>query len=567
MSKLHDILLEFGMDKASIQKAQLKASEDDISIKVAVEKLKLLPDDKMLEAFSKFYNVKSVDLQALQIPTNVLNLVPTDLAKKLRVVPVEHAGSTLVVAVSDPMNRETIESLRFKLKMNIKPVIAKEDALAGCVERYYNNKTDLSSFATDEEDDKPIVDENRIIIGEDNPSDGPVIKLVNFILTQCVDKDASDIHIEPYETSIRIRLRIDGALVEIARPPNGLKDALTSRVKIMGGMDISERRKPQDGNISIELKGKPLDFRVNCLPTVYGEKIVMRILDKSALEVDMTKLGFFADDLKIFKETIHRPFGMVLVTGPTGSGKTTTLYSALAELNKETENIMTAEDPVEFQLEGINQVQMKPDVGLTFASALKAFLRQDPDIILVGEVRDLETAGIAIKAALTGHMVLSTLHTNTAADTIVRLLNMGVESFNLVSALNAVVAQRLARKVCTHCKTVDEDASPDALIDLGINPQYARRIKAYKGIGCEKCNYLGNSGRTALHEVMPLSDELKAGILAGKSAPELKKIAISNGMRTLRQNALTKLAQGILSAVEVVKNTAADKDKKNENAA
>jgi type IV pilus assembly protein PilB len=378
---------------------------------------------------------------------------------------------------------------------------------------------------------------------------------------------ASDIHVEPYESYMRIRLRIDGVLQEIARPPAHMKAAVASRFKVMAGLKIEEKRLPQDGNINATIENKPIDFRINTLPTVHGEKIVLRILDKSSLQVDMTKLGFEQSDLNRFKDSIHKPFGMVLVTGPTGSGKTTTLYSALADLNQISDNIMTAEDPVEFTLEGVNQVHVKPEIGLTFADALKAFLRQDPDIVMVGEIRDRETGEIAIKAALTGHMVLSTLHTNSAADTVVRLQNMGLESFNLISALQCIVAQRLARRICVKCREPDPSLKPEYLVSLGVPPDVAAKSTAYKGRGCDHCNKSGYKGRTAIHEVMVINDDLREAIMKGAPAMTLKKIAMASGMRTLRQNALLKMLKGETDALEVVANTAADDDNTDSSAA
>lgn len=357
-------------------------------------------------------------------------------------------------------------------------------------------------------------------------------------------------------------MRVDGTLHEIARPPAQFKAPITSRFKIMAGLNIAEKRLPQDGNISVTIENRPIDFRVNTLPTVFGEKIVLRILDKSALNVDLTKLGFEQDDFKRFANSIHQPYGMILVTGPTGSGKTTTLYSALADLNKISDNIMTAEDPVEFTIDGINQVQINTQIGMTFASALRAFLRQDPDIIMLGEIRDLETGEVAIKAALTGHLVLSTLHTNSAADTIVRLQNMGIESFNVISALNVIVAQRLARKICDSCREVDDSVTPEFLIELGIPKKVVHQAKAYKGKGCRKCGQTGNKGRVAIHEVMTISDDLRAAIMRGEPAMTLKKIAMTNGMRTLRQNALNKLIRGEIDHLEVIKSTSSDSDEK-----
>ncbi len=410
---------------------------------------------------------------------------------------------------------------------------------------------------------KSAAKKDRIQIGKIKSSDGPVVKIVNFILNQCVEKGASDIHIEPYETSMRCRLRIDGSLVEVTKIPLDIKDGLISRIKIMSKLDIAERRKPQDGAISVQMGKNPIDFRVSVLPTMYGEKVVMRILDSSNLQLDMTKLGFMDADLKRFKTSIHRPFGIVLVTGPTGSGKTTTLYSALAELNNETENIMTAEDPVEFQLEGVNQVQMKPDVGLDFSAALKSFLRQDPDIILVGEIRDLVTGEIATKAALTGHLVMSTLHTNSASDTIVRLLNMGLEAFNLVSALNCIVAQRLLKTICKDCKVKDTETTAENLHELGIRKEIAEKMTVYRGQGCEVCSHVGTKGRLGVHEVMTIDEDIKKAILANESSLGIKKIAMQNGMKSLRQNALRRLAEGKVSAKEVVRSTVPDKTSAN----
>ncbi len=544
---------------ADYQKAEVRAERDKISIMHAIEALGLLPEDKVLDAFSKFYRVPRAPLGEMDIPRNILDLIPKDMALKHRVVPIDRAGNNIIVAMGDPRNLDAINAIRFSAGFFPKPVLASELRLTEALEKYYGSALDIGEMEPNEAElaRKKI---ERTDISALDKGDGPIIKLVNQVLMQCLQRRASDIHIEPYESFLRIRLRIDGVLHEIARPPASMKAPLTSRIKIMASLDIAESRLPQDGAINILIGGKPIDFRVSSLPTVYGEKIVMRILDKSALQADMTQLGFDADELAKFKHSIHSPFGMVLVTGPTGSGKTTTLYSALAELNKESENIMTAEDPVEYNLEGINQVQMKPDIGLNFASALKSFLRQDPDIIMVGEVRDLETAEIAIKAALTGHMVLSTLHTNSAPETISRLLNMGVEAFNLVSALSCVTAQRLMRRICDRCRVVDEAVTPKIMIELGIHPQYADRVKAYKGAGCPACGNTGNKGRIAVHEVLKLTDPVREAIIAGEPAMRIKRIAMAQGMRTLRQSALNKMSQGISNAREVIKVTASDSD-------
>jgi type IV pilus assembly protein PilB len=389
--------------------------------------------------------------------------------------------------------------------------------------------------------------------------DAPVVKLVNLILTDAVKKTASDIHIEPYEKSFRVRYRIDGVLYEVMKPPLKLKNAITSRIKIMSELDIAERRLPQDGRIKLKMgRGREMDFRVSVLPTLFGEKIVMRLLDKSNLQLDMTKLGFEEPQLALFQDSIHQPFGMVLVTGPTGSGKTTTLYSALSELNKISENLSTAEDPVEFNLSGINQVQMHDDIGLNFAAALRSFLRQDPDIIMVGEIRDFETAEIAVKAALTGHMVLSTLHTNDAPSTINRLLNMGIEPFLVSSSVNCIVAQRLARRVCEECKDKDPDITREALVEAGVDPEVAKTIVPVKGKGCRNCSDTGFRGRVAVYEVMQLHEELKEFVLNGASSLELKREAIRLGMKTLRQSALSKLVEGMTTLGEVLRVSSAD---------
>jgi type IV pilus assembly protein PilB len=546
----------------NFQKAEELATKDQCTLLYAIEKLSIVNEEQLLDAFSKYYRIPKTKIQEMDIPKSILDLLPKDLAVKHRVIPIDRAGNNIIVAMGDPRNLDAINAIRFSVGFFPKPVLASEARLTEALEKYYGRLLDIKSLDGGADDQTTVKkpDKERVDIASGEKGDGPIIKLVNQILMQCLQRRASDIHIEPYETSLRVRLRIDGVLHEIARPPIAMKAPLISRIKIMSQLDIAETRLPQDGAINIAIGGKPVDFRVSTVPTVYGEKIVMRILDKSSLQVDMTKLGFEIDELEKFKISISSPFGMVLVTGPTGSGKTTTLYSALQELNKETDNIMTAEDPVEFNLEGINQVGMKSDIGLNFASALRAFLRQDPDVIMVGEIRDLETAEIAIKAALTGHMVLSTLHTNSATDTISRMLNMGVESFNLVSALTCVTAQRLLRRVCASCRTVDDSVTAKIMTDLGIHPQYASKVRAYKGAGCANCNGSGYKGRVAVHEVLRLNDPVREAILDGAPAMRLKKIAMANGMRSLRQSALNKMVQGITDAAEVTSSTAADSD-------
>lgn len=561
------IVQDTGIPAAKFDEALRLCQEQNISIVAALISLKLSEPQKILQTFAEHYNIQVADLDNMDIPENIITLIEPKVAKKLRVIPIDRAGNNIIVAMENPLDLKSVDLIRFQTGYSIKPVAALPESITKALERYYGAKNiDFNQFGGEESDQTGLKKkvEQRAVIGDESSASndmGPVIKMVDQILIQCLQRRASDIHIEPYETNLRVRLRIDGSLLEIARPPLALRDSLTTRVKIMANMNIAEKRVPQDGGIRVLINGKPIDFRVNCMPTIWGEKIVLRILDKSTLQVDMTKLGFEPDDLERFKEAISKPFGMVLVTGPTGSGKTVTLYSALAELNKITDCVVTAEDPVEFNLEGINQVNVNPVVGLDFSSALKAFLRQDPDVIMVGEIRDKETGEIALKAALTGHMVLSTLHTNSAADTIVRLINMGLESFNLISALNAVVAQRLARKICEKCRVVDESLTPEMLIKLGIPAQFASKVKAYKGAGCHDCGGTGNRGRTAIHEVMVISDPIREAIMKGEPAMTLKAIGISQGMRTLRQNGLNKLIRGIIDVMELTSNTAADETK------
>ncbi len=559
------------LSDADFTKAEENAAKEKTSVTYAIEKLGTVDEGALLEALSKMYRVPKTALHEMDIPTAIIATIPKEVAMKHRVVPIDRAGNNVIIATADPRNINALDAIRFASGFFPKPVLASETRLREAIEKYYGNMLDIGSNAKSsampEIEIRKKEQAKRVDISFDGGGDGPIIKIVNQILVQCLTRKASDIHIEPYESFVRVRLRIDGVLHEILRPPLELKAALTSRMKIMAGVNIAETRLPQDGAISVSIGGKPVDFRVNTLPTNYGEKIVMRILDKSSLQVDMTKLGFEVDELAKFKASISSPFGMVLVTGPTGSGKTTTLYSALADLNQVSDNIMTAEDPIEFQLEGINQVQMKPDIGLNFATALKAFLRQDPDVIMVGEIRDQETAEISIKAALTGHMVLSTLHTNSAPDTISRLLNMGVESFNLVSALTCITAQRLLRKVCEGCRIVDESVTPEVMIQMGIHPQWAAKIKAYKGKGCLACGGSGNKGRVACHEVLKMNDPIREAILENMPAMRIKKVAMDNGMRSLRQSALTKMAAGIASAAEVVGATSSDSDDGKSNAA
>lgn len=525
-------------------------------------KLGFLHDEELAAFLSKQYGVPSINLDEFEIEPTVIRLIPPEIAQKYQVIPVNRAGSTLIIAMSDPSNIFAIDDIKFMSGYNIEVVVAPEAAIKKAIDRYYDQSQSLAEVMNDfDEIDLEVVDEHDnvdVAALEKATEDAPVVKLVNLILTDAIKKKASDIHIEPYEKSFRVRYRIDGVLYEVMKPPMKLKNAIISRIKIMSEMDIAERRLPQDGRIKIKLPGgKDMDYRVNCLPTLFGEKVVLRLLDKGNLQLDMTKLGYEPQALEWFKREIHKPFGMVLVTGPTGSGKTVSLYSALAELNKTTENISTAEDPVEFNFAGINQVQMHEEIGLNFAAALRAFLRQDPDIIMIGEIRDFETAEIGVKAALTGHLVLSTLHTNDAPSTINRLLNMGIEPFLVASAVNLITAQRLARRVCPDCREV-EDVPKKALIDAGVPAEEAEGYVCYRGHGCSNCNNTGYRGRVGLYQVMPMFEEIREMILAGANTAEIKRESMRLGVKTMRQSALTKLKEGMTSFEEVLRCTIAD---------
>lgn len=534
-------------------------------------------DEHQLVAYlSKQYGVPAINLDQFDISHDILKSVTRETAIKHKLIPISKSGSTLVVAMSDPSNIFAVDDLKFATGNNIEVVVTSERSIRNAIERFYGSQQEWEDAQKAREStaavDRLLGDLDDFLIeisGEENidindlekaSEEAPVIKLVNHLLMDSIRKGASDIHIEPYEKELRVRYRIDGVLYDIMRPPLKLKNAVTSRIKVMSNLDIAERRLPQDGRIKVKLgQGRTMEYRVSVVPTLFGEKVVMRILDKESLKLDLTKLGFYDQQLDVFKKSIYQPYGMVLITGPTGSGKTTTLYSSLMDLNRTDVNISTAEDPVEYSLPGVNQVQVHEEIGLTFASCLRSFLRQDPDVILVGEIRDYETAEIAIKSALTGHLVLSTLHTNDAPSTITRLLNMGVEPFLVTASLNSIVAQRLVRVACSSCKQ-QVDVPPQVLIDLGVSPKDVSDFVVYKGVGegCKTCSGTGYKGRLAVFEVMEINEELKEFILSGASALEIKREAIRQGMMTLRQSALVKLKQGITTIEEVVRNTAAD---------
>ena len=531
-------------------------------------KMGFITDDDITGVLSRQYGVPSINLKYYEIDPNVIKLIPQDTALRYQVVPLSRVGSVLTIAMTDPTNVFAMDDIKFMTGFNVEPVVASESAIGEAISRFYGGSAssheELSSLMkdlVDEDQELELAAEEQEMDAamlEKAAEEAPIIKLVNLILTDSVKRGASDIHVEPYENEMRVRFRVDGVLQTVMSPPMKLRDAITSRMKIMAKLDIAEKRLPQDGRIMIKYKAegkkKELDFRVSTVPTLYGEKIVLRLLDKENLRLDMTKLGFEPESLKKFERNILRPYGMVLVTGPTGSGKTNTLYSSVARLNQVDTNIMTAEDPVEFQLGGINQVQMKDQIGLNFAAALRAFLRQDPNIILVGEIRDFETAEIAVKAALTGHLVLSTLHTNDAPSTISRLMNMGIEPFLVATSVNLICAQRLVRRVCTNCKE-ELEIPEQALIDAGYTPEEVKSTKVYHGKGCSTCGKRGYKGRTGLYEVMEINDELRELILVGASALELKKKAIEQGMITLRRSGLIKAALGMTTLEEVIRET------------
>jgi type IV pilus assembly protein PilB len=551
------------LSRDQLAKAKAEAHKKGERLGAQISKLGYLQERELNDFVAKQYGVPSIDLDEFEIDSAVIKLIPEEVATKHQILPVNRAGSTLIIASADPSNIFAIDDIKFLTGYNVEVVVANEEAIKRSIDRYYDKSSSLEDVIGDFDDSdlELVADEEEVDVGAlaKESEDAPVVKLVNLVLTDAIKKNASDIHIEPYEKEFRVRYRIDGVLYEVMKPPQKLKNAITSRLKIMSELDIAERRLPQDGRIKLKMgRGKEMDYRVSVLPTLFGEKVVLRLLDKSNLQLDMTKLGFQPEQLEAFKECIHRPYGMVLNTGPTGSGKTTTLYSALYELNKTSENISTAEDPVEFNLPGINQVQMHEDIGLNFAAALRAFLRQDPDIIMVGEIRDFETAEIAVKAALTGHLVLSTLHTNDAPSSVNRLLNMGIEPFLVASSVNCILAQRLCRKICEECKDTDPEVAREAMIRAGLPEAEAKDLKAYKGRGCTRCSDTGFKGRIALYEVMPLSEELKEFVLNGASAAELKREAIRRGMTTLRRSALNRLVEGTTTLGEVLRVSAAD---------
>ncbi|MCC6163125.1 MAG: type IV-A pilus assembly ATPase PilB [Acidobacteria bacterium] len=540
-------------------------------------KLGFVRDEEITALLSRQYGVPSIDLGRFEIDAAVVKLIPAETAQKYQVVPLSRAGATLTLAMTDPTNVFAMDDIKFMTGYNVEPVVASEQAVADAIQKYYaapvraqantanaldlanraleEHQTDASNEAVEVLDDLEEIDVAAL---EKQTGEAPVIRMVNMVLTSSIQRGASDIHIEPYEREFRIRFRIDGILYNVMQPPMKFRDAIISRLKIMAKLDIAEKRLPQDGRIKIRINdqghSKEIDFRVSCLPTLFGEKVVLRLLDKDKLMLDMTKLGFEPSSLSKFKTQIDKPWGMVLVTGPTGSGKTNTLYSAISSLNTPETNIMTADEPVEFNLAGVNQVTVRDSIGLTFAAALRSFLRQDPNTILVGEIRDFETAEIAVKAALTGHLVLSTLHTNDAPSTVSRLMNMGIEPFLVASSVNLICAQRLVRRVCTKCK-VPHPLPPQTLMDIGFTAEEAQTVTPMRGTGCDTCNNTGYKGRVGLYEVLEITDELRELILVGASALDIRKKGIEEGMITLRHSGLLKVKDGLTTTEEVTRET------------
>jgi type IV pilus assembly protein PilB len=552
-------------------------------------KMGFVKDEEITALLSKQYGIPSINLAQFQIDPAVVKLVPAETAQKYQIIPLSRSGASLTIAMTDPTNVFAMDDIKFMTGYNVEPVVASEIAITEAVQKYYPMKAgaksapgkpgtpggpavgmsalDMATKGLEElqsleaGEDVEVLEELQEISAEQLAKEGeaaPVVRLVNVVLMSAIQKGASDIHIEPYEKELRIRYRIDGILYNIMNPPMKFRDAISSRVKIMSKLDIAEKRLPQDGRIKIRFtdqgQQKEIDFRVSILPTLFGEKIVMRLLDKDKLMLDMTRLGFEQESLTKFESAIMRPWGMVLVTGPTGSGKTNTLYSSISKINTPETNIMTAEDPVEFNLVGVNQVQIRENIGLNFAAALRSFLRQDPNIILVGEIRDFETAEIAVKAALTGHLVLSTLHTNDAPSTVNRLMNMGIEPFLVASSVHLICAQRLVRRVCSECKEANP-STPPALVQAGFTPEEAETVTPMKGVGCERCNKTGYKGRVGLYEVLEVTEELRELILVGASGLELRRKAIDEGMITLRRSGLRKVMEGLTSVEEVVRET------------
>ncbi|PYO82496.1 MAG: type II secretion system protein GspE [Gemmatimonadetes bacterium] len=560
--KLGELLVREGLiTQDQLRKALLEQKNTGMRLGYNLVKLGFVEETEISKMLARQYRMPAVDLSRFEVDPKILKLLPPDVANKHTVLPLKREGRTLTVAIADPNNVTAIEDIKFITRCDVFPVIAGEYTLRNAIERYYQQSdAQLQTLLKDIEaaDDLEVVAEqvDEDVKAQDLADDAPVVKLINGLLTDAVKRGASDVHFEPFEHELRVRYRVDGVLQDVMKPPVKMRAALTSRVKIMAQLNIAERRVPQDGRIKLKFGSKVIDFRVSTLPVLFGEKIVLRILDKGNLALDLTKFGFEPKAEQDLMRAILNPYGMVLVTGPTGSGKTTTLYSALSRINTVEVNILTAEDPVEYNLLGINQVLVRNEVGMTFAAALKAFLRQDPNIIMVGEIRDLETGSIAIKASLTGHLVLSTLHTNDAPSTVTRMVDMGIEPFNVASAVNLIVAQRLVRRICADCKQ-EHQYTAEEIHAFGLAQAEAQKLTLFKGAGCDTCGGTGYKGRQGLYEVMAMSSPLRRMVLKGASTEELREEAVKEGMLTLRMDGMVKVKRGITTLEEVVKETAA----------
>jgi type IV pilus assembly protein PilB len=560
-AELGEVLVKSGkitkdqLAKALEHQKKTNAKLGDILIEMGV----LSDEDELFEFIGRQLNIGALRLSDIELNPEVVKLIPLDIARKFNVIAISKLGKTLIVAISDPTNIYILDAVKFITGCSIQPVVSPEKAIQKAIDAYYHDTGGINEILKGLEDEGlEVIESSEELPSEQDlqsqVQDKPLVRLVDGIITDAIRRGASDIHMECYEKRIRVRYRIDGILHEMAPLPFKYRAAIISRMKILADLDISERRLPQDGRIKVKIRDRAIDMRVSVLPTIFGEKVVMRILDPKSLMVDITKLGFPERGLEEFSRAINLPYGMILVTGPTGSGKTTTLYSALKQINTQDINILTAEDPIEFNFDGINQVQVKPEIGLTFAACLRSFLRQDPDVVMVGEIRDEETAEIAIRAALTGHLVFSTLHTNDAPSTINRLVDMKVPNYLVASAVRLIMAQRIVRKICPNCKEVVE-VPPNTIKLLGLTEEEGKKIKFYKGRGCTDCNNSGFSGRIGLFEIMPIIPDIEKLILSGSSSVEIKEAAFAAGMLTLRDAGIEKLKAGITTVEEVIAET------------
>jgi len=522
---------------------------------------KVVSEDRLLSLLSEFFAVPPIDLRRVKIPPELTKLIPKSLAESSLILPVEKSGPKLSLAMADPSDIQTKEKIRFSTGFNVQPLVALPFRIREKIEELYGEFDEefLTKIRTEIMSKREEIDEapSQILTLDDLrnlASQAPIVKLVNALIIEALKKGASDIHVEPFEDELRIRYRVDGVLREVARYRPDIKDAVVARIKVLSGLDIAEKRLPQDGRMRAKYQGRNVDFRVSTVPTIHGEKVVLRILDRGAVSLKLEELGLEEREYELLRRAISSPYGMVLVTGPTGSGKTTTLYSCISRINSPEINIMTVEDPVEYNIHGVNQVQVNPEIGLTFSRVLRAFLRQDPDVLMVGEIRDIETAEIAVEAALTGHLVLSTLHTNDAPSTITRLVEMGIEPFLVASSVITVVAQRLARKICPYCKRLYEYPE-EVLREVGFTKEEIKKLTTYKGEGCERCDFTGYRGRVALFEVMEVSPQIREAIVKGKDSGEIARIAKEEGMRTLREIGKLKIAKGITTPEEILRIT------------